>query len=182
MEHLKGERIKKSILAILSVLALIALDQFTKLLAVRSLSPAHGGSDRVLWEGVFRLHYLENRGAAFGILQGQKVFFVIITIVICLFICWAYLHLLPERRFLPLRILCVFVLAGAFGNFIDRVRLNYVVDFFYFEWIDFPVFNVADIYVTCAVFVFVILFLFYYKERDLERIWLGRRKKEEHGV
>ena len=57
-----------------------------------------------------------------------------------------------------------------------------MVDFFYFEWIDFPVFNVADIYVTCAVFVFVILFLFYYKERDLERIWPGRRKKEEHGV
>lgn len=182
MEHLNGERIKKSIIAVLSVLVLIAFDQLTKFWAVRSLSPAQGGSDKVLWNGVFRLHYLENQGAAFGILQGQKVFFVIITIVVCLLISWAYLRLLPERRFLPLRVLCVFVLAGAFGNFIDRVRLNYVVDFFYFEWIDFPVFNVADIYVTCSVFLFVILFLFYYKEADLERIWPGRKKKEDHGV
>ncbi len=52
------------------------------------------------------------------------------------------------KHFLPLRICAVFILAGAFGNMIDRVIRHYVVDFFYFSLIDFPIFNVADIYVT----------------------------------
>ena len=62
-------------------------------------------------------------------------------------------------------------LSGAFGNCIDRIRLNYVVDFLYFKLINFPIFNVADIYVTVAAFLLVILILIYYKEDDLERIF-----------
>jgi len=57
------------------------------------------------------------------------------------------------------------------GNFIDRVFRNYVVDFFYFKLIDFPVFNVADIYVTVAAFAMIILGLFYYKEEDYNKIF-----------
>lgn len=174
------DRKKRSVFALLSALVLVALDQLTKFWAVQSLSPRQGGSDRVLWEGVFRLRYLENRGAAFGLMQGQKILFVVMTVVIVLFICWAYFRIPSEKRFLALRVLCVFVIAGALGNFIDRVRLDYVVDFFYFELIDFPIFNVADIYVTCSVILFVLLFLFYYKEADLARIW-PERKKENHG-
>ena len=60
---------------------------------------------------------------------------------------------------------------GALGNFIDRVFRNYVVDFFYFKLIDFPVFNVADIYVTVAAFAMIILGLFYYKEEDYNKIF-----------
>ena len=63
------------------------------------------------------------------------------------------------------------ILSGAFGNCIDRIRLNYVVDFLYFKLINFPIFNVADIYVTVAAFLLVILILIYYKEDDLERIF-----------
>lgn len=63
------------------------------------------------------------------------------------------------------------VFAGALGNFIDRVFRNYVVDFFYFKLIDFPVFNVADIYVTVAAFAMIILGLFYYKEEDYNKIF-----------
>ncbi len=174
------DRKKSSIAALIGVLLLVALDQLTKFLAVEQLAPAKGGRDVVLWEGVFRLRYLENRGAAFGLLQGQKVLFVIMTVVIGLFVCWTYFRIPLEKRFLALRAVCVFVLAGALGNFIDRVRLDYVVDFFYFELIDFPIFNVADIYVTCSVILFVLLFLFYYKEAELMRIWPGR-KKEHHG-
>ena len=76
-----------------------------------------------------------------------------------------------ERKYLPLRICAVLIVGGAFGNCIDRIRLNYVVDFFYFKLIDFPIFNVADIYVTVAAFLLVILILVYYKEEDLERIF-----------
>ena len=66
-------------------------------------------------------------------------------------------------------------MAGAYGNFIDRLRLGYVIDFFYFNLIDFPVFNVADIYVTVSTIVFCLLLFFYYKEEDLERIVRSRK-------
>ena len=65
----------------------------------------------------------------------------------------------------------MFVTAGAIGNLIDRIRLNYVVDFLYFELIDFPVFNVADCYITVSMFLLVILVLFYYKDEDFSLIW-----------
>ena len=61
-------------------------------------------------------------------------------------------------------------MAGAWGNCIDRITLNYVVDFLYFKLIDFPIFNVADIYVTVAAFAVAILICFYYKDEDFERI------------
>ena len=62
-------------------------------------------------------------------------------------------------------------MAGAFGNCIDRIRLNYVVDFFYFKLIDFPIFNMADIYVTVSAVALILLVFIYYKEEDLERIF-----------
>ncbi len=147
--------------------AMIFLDQITKLLAVTKLKD-HDAF--VLLKGVFELHYLENRGAAFGVMQGKKIFFVVITLVMVVFLIYVYGKLPAEKRFFPLHGICITLFAGALGNFIDRVAHNYVIDFFYFSLIDFPIFNVADIYVTCAVALFVILFLFYYKEADLDRL------------
>ena len=71
-------------------------------------------------------------------------------------------------RYLPLRLCAVGIIAGAWGNCIDRIRLNYVVDFLYFKLIDFPIFNVADIYVTVSTFTMALLICFYYKEEDFE--------------
>ena len=62
------------------------------------------------------------------------------------------------------------ICSGALGNFIDRIAHRYVVDFFYFELIDFPVFNVADIYVTVSAVLLILLILFYYKEDELSQI------------
>ena len=148
------KRITHYITALISVVVLVCIDQFTKYLVVGHLKdrPAY-----VLIRNIFQLEYLENRGAAFGILQNQRVFF--------------YSKVPMERKYLPLRICAVLIVGGAFGNCIDRIRLNYVVDFFYFKLIDFPIFNVADIYVTVAAFLLVILILVYYKEEDLERIF-----------
>ena len=87
-----------------------------------------------------------------------------------LFLIYAFGRIPAEKRFYPLHAICITLFAGAVGNFIDRVVHNYVIDFFYFSLIDFPIFNVADIYVTCAVVLFVILFLFYYKEAELDRL------------
>ena len=87
---------------------------------------------------------------------------------------------LPEvKRLLPLKACIVAIAAGAIGNMIDRVRLGYVIDFFYFELIDFPIFNVADIYVTVAAFALVLLILFYYKEDEIDSFFneIGWKKK-----
>ncbi len=146
---------------------LIGLDQVTKWFAVAKLKD---NDAFVIIKGVFELHYLENRGAAFGVMQGKKVFFIIITIVMVLFLIYAFGRIPAEKRFYPLHAICITLFAGAVGNFIDRVVHNYVIDFFYFSLIDFPIFNVADIYVTCAVALFVILFLFYYKEAELDQL------------
>ena len=161
----------------LGILLLTGLDQITKYLAVKFLSPAENGQDVILWDGVFRLQYLENRGAAFGIMNGEKFFLIVSTLFIFLLLHFLVLHKIPfEKRFLPIRATFLCIMAGAMGNFIDRIRLGYVIDFLYFELIDFPIFNVADIYVTCAVAVCIVLFLFYYKEEELDCI-LSLKKK-----
>lgn len=150
--------------AILSIF-FIWLDQFTKHLAVRNL---RGGSPFVLLPGVFELRYLENHGAAFGMLQGKRIFFLVITFLMIVLLVYIYGKIPLQRKFLALHGICIALFAGAVGNCIDRIVNNYVVDFFYFSLINFPIFNVADIYVTCAMTVFVILFLFYYKEEELD--------------
>ena len=164
----ENSRIRHYAIAIFSVVILVFLDQFTKQMVVQHLK---GHSAYVLIRDVFQLEYLENRGAAFGLLQNQRIFFYISVIVITLAVIWFYGKVPMEKKYLPLRICAVLVVAGAFGNCIDRIRLNYVVDFFYFKLINFPIFNVADIYVTIAAFSLIVLILFYYKEEELERVF-----------
>ena len=115
---------KKQIRIYIYIIGLILIDQLSK---VWALSALRGTEGIAVIPNVFELSYLENRGAAFGILQDHQIFFV--------------------------------------------------VDFFYFKWIDFPVFNVADIYVTVTMILLLILILFFYKEEDLD--FLNRKGK--HG-
>lgn len=159
--------------AILSFIILIVFDQWTKYLAVEHLM---NKEPFIIIDGVFQLRYLENRGAAFGMMQGQQTFFLITGIIAVIVLAYVYFKLPWEKRFLPLRAVAMFIAGGAVGNMIDRVALGYVVDFFYFELIDFPIFNVADIYVTCATIVLALLILFYYKEEELDCLF--PKKKE----
>ena len=165
-----------NILGILSFAVLVLIDQITKHLAVLRLK---GNGPFVLIPDVFELHYLENQGAAFGILQGMRWFFLIITAAIVVLIAYIYVKMPASKRFRFLRVLLVFIAAGAVGNVIDRIRQGYVVDFFYFCLIDFPIFNVADIYVTCAGILLVFAILFYYKDDDLKE--LGQAVKGSRG-
>ena len=80
----------------------------------------------------------------------------------------AYWKMPKTRHYLPMHILAVTITAGAVGNVLDRIRLNYVVDFVYISLINFPVFNVADIYVTVSAVLFFIYVIFYYKEEDFQ--------------
>jgi signal peptidase II len=155
-------------MAVIGTMLLVAFDQLIKYLVVIKLK---GNSPYVLISGVFQLEYLENRGAAFGILQNQRVFFYLCAALIALVVLCFYHRVPMESRFLPLRLCAVFIISGAIGNVIDRIRLNYVVDFLYFKLIDFPIFNVADIYVTLSAIALILLLCVYYKEEDLERIF-----------
>ena len=162
------------VIAVLTVL-LVALDQWTKYLAVLFLKDQ---DPFVIIDGVFELHYLENRGAAFGIMQGQQVFFLVIALIVLLAVVYLFCKMSKDAKFVPLRLIAIAVLAGAWGNMIDRVRLGYVVDFFYFKLINFPIFNVADIYVTVAAFMLVVLILFFYQEEDLNRVFSKKKEQE----
>lgn len=160
----KRKTLKFHVFFWMGTLALLALDRFSKALAVEHLK---GHAPIPILKNVFCLQYLENRGAAFGILQGQKIFFELLAIAVFAIVLLFYLRLPMRPKYYPLYIAMSLLLSGGGGNFIDRVLRNYVVDFFYFELIDFPIFNVADIYVTCSVILFLFLFLFYYKEEDI---------------
>ncbi len=155
---------KSYIIAMISVIAGVFLDQYTKFLAVTHLKDAPFS----IIDGVFELRYLENRGAAFGILQNQQIFFLITGVLLLVFCSILYTKLPMTKRMLPLRICMIAIAAGAIGNMIDRIRLNYVIDFFYFRLIDFPIFNVADIFVTLSTFGIGFLILFYYKDEEID--------------
>lgn len=169
----KGKRIGHYIAAVILAVLGVMLDQFTKYLASAHLK---GQKPFVILEGVFELQYLENRGAAFGLLQDQQFFFLVSVVLIGFVIVWFYTRVPMNQRYLPLRACAVFIMAGAVGNCIDRVTQRFVVDFLYFKLIDFPIFNVADIYVTVATLILAVLLLFYYREEEIEQIYRDQRK------
>ena len=170
----KSLTIKSYIYGIISVVVLLIADQYTKHLAVANLK---GGHDVIIIDKVLRLHYLENKGAAFGMFQNRQIVFAVVAVVMVVFVALMYKRIPHTNRYFLIRFSAVLVVAGAIGNVIDRMLLNYVVDFIYFELINFPVFNVADIYVVVACILFAIGILFYYKDDELEVFSLKKGKK-----
>lgn len=148
------------------LLAVIA-DQITKYQAVAHLK---GKESFVLIKGVLEFSYLENAGAAFGSFQGMQIPLILVTLVIIGVLLWKLYRLPQNRRYVPIRLVGIFLISGAVGNLIDRVKNRYVVDFIYFVPIDFPKFNVADCYVTLSVIALILLLLFYYKEDERDTI------------
>ena len=151
---------------------LLLIDQLTKLWAVKILKPI--GSIKII-HNVLEIYYVENRGAAFGIMQNKQWFFLIITLAVLVGLLWISGKIPEEKHFIPLKVCLYFVGAGAIGNMIDRVFRKYVVDFIYFSLINFPVFNVADIYVVAGVILMVLLIVFVLKDEDLDL----KKKKDE---
>lgn len=163
----------KKLLPIISTILLVLLDQLTKYLTIAKLK---GQQAFVIIENVFEFRYVENRGAAFGIFQGAIPYFIITTLILLAIIVFAYIRLPQTKKMLPLRVLCVLIAAGGIGNLIDRIFRGFVVDMIYFRLIDFPVFNVADCYVTVAEILLIILVLFYYKDEDFAGFYLFKKK------
>lgn len=144
-------------------LILIIADQYTKHLAVKFIKPV--GSVEVI-KNILRFSYVENRGAAFGMLRDARWVFITVTVISVAAIIWWMVFRRPESRLL--RVSLLLILSGALGNLIDRVMLGYVTDMIDVAFIDFPVFNFADCCVVVGAVLFAIYVLFVYKEPEKE--------------
>ena len=157
---------------IIGIVVLTELDQITKALAEARLL---GKPDFKIICDAFVFSYLRNSGAAWGMLSGKINLFLVFTVIVMLIVTYVIINLPATRKYMPLLITCTLLVSGAVGNFIDRVRFGYVRDFIYFKLINFPVFNVADCYVTVSVALLIILILFVYKEDDFEFLRLSKK-------
>ena len=142
---------------ILFALGIVAADQFTKYLTVANIA-LHGHVD--VWPGVVGLTYVQNTGAAWSSFEGMIWLFALVFAVLTVAIVWEF-----SKKRLPFTNLerwCIAVIyGGGLGNMIDRLRLGFVVDMIETEFIEFPVFNVADCFITCGCILLLIhLFLF----------------------
>lgn len=156
---------RQLIIDILIMIILVIIDQYTKMLALTKLK---GNQPFSIINNVFELRYLENRGAAFGMMQNKKILFVIIAAIMVSAVIYFLSKVPMDKKYRLLNTCMLLIGAGAVGNLIDRLTRNYVVDFFYFILIDFPIFNVADIYVSVSCAVLIILILFVYKDSDFD--------------
>ncbi|NQJ71448.1 signal peptidase II [Streptococcus suis] len=137
---------------------LIGLDQIVKAWTVANIE-----LDTVepFIPGFMSLAYLRNYGAAWSILQNQQWFFTIVTLVVVTALIWYYIKQIQGNIWTLFSL--ALMIAGALGNFIDRIRLGYVVDMFHLDFISFPVFNVADMCLSVGV---GILFICIMKEES----------------
>ena len=138
--------------------AVILLDQLSKQWIVNHI-PLN--AIRKCVPGIFSLTYLRNYGAAFSILQNQQWFFTVITLAVVGAACYYFIKNINGNFWFLFGLLLI--ISGGIGNFIDRLRLGYVVDMVHLDFMNFAIFNVADSYLTVGV---VILFIALWKEEE----------------
>lgn len=140
----------------------IIFDQFIKYLTITHLDL---GQSAPGVSGVFDFFYLRNEGASLGMFSGRVNMFIIITIIAVGYL--VYLIIKNRDHHILTRVAYGLTLGGAVGNFIDRVRLGYVVDMFRLEFINFPIFNVADVGLTIGVILLIIVIMFIKNSEDV---------------
>ncbi len=170
-----------SLFTFTGISGLIMLDQLSKAFASSNLK----NSDSVtVIKGFFDLTYVENRGAAWGVLSGRISILVIITVILipvfvfCMLRIYKNKELLDSSKLKSVSLLhfdLILLLSGAVGNFIDRIIKGYVVDFFQFTFFDFPVFNVADCYITIGAVFFIVIYMFLLKDDDITILFKGEK-------
>ena len=156
------------ILMALMALGIVAVDQYTKYLTVANI-PLGGQADAV--KGIFSFTYVQNTGAAWSSFEGMIWLFVLIFVVFTAAIIWEF----SKKRWgftMFERWLIVAVYAGGMGNIIDRIRMGYVVDMIHLDFMDFPVFNVADCFITCGCILLLVHLIFFNKQ-----FWKDEKKK-----
>ncbi len=135
---------------------LLLLDQITKVLIVQTLGPVPGSQQVVLLNDWLSLVYVRNTGIAFGLLRDLSGIFTLVSLLICAVVIYAYLFYLPNQR-VWVKISIGLILGGALGNIVDRLRLEYVVDFIKISW--WPTFNLADTGITLGVLMLALYLL-----------------------
>ena len=140
--------------------AIVAADQLSKLWVVANIE-LFTRVDAI--KGLFHLTYVQNTGAAFSALRGQQWLFALIFCLFAAAIIWEF-----SKKRLPFTLFerwcIVAIFAGGLGNMIDRLRLGYVVDMIEVDFIQFPVFNVADCFITCGCILLLVHLVFFNKE------------------
>ena len=172
------ENQKRKIVYIIPVLVislLVSIDQLTKHIVDSTMKL---GDSKTVIKNIFEISYIRNEGVAWGLFAGKRIIFLIMTCIIIAGCFYVYVNTYKIKKFLLLRMSLVVLVSGAIGNMIDRIKLGYVIDFFYFKPIDFPVFNVADIYVVVSMISIFLLILFKYTNEDFDEIF-GVKKKDD---
>lgn len=141
---------------IVLILTGLVLDQLSKLLVVHSLG---GVRTLPIIKNVFHLTYIQNDGIAFSFLSGKQFFIIAVTLLCVIWLFFILLNAPKSRKWRLFDTGLAMIIAGAAGNLIDRITKGYVVDFFDFRLIGFPIFNVADVFV-CAGAVVVLVAIF----------------------
>ena len=141
---------------------LIAIDQITKWNIVQNFELYQ---EKIIVPGIFSLFYIQNEGAAWGIFQGKMVFFYLVTLIVVGYLIYMFQQEKNKTKLVGISF--ALILSGAIGNFIDRLLNGYVVDMFRLDFINFPIFNVADVCLTVGVALMLIHVLFFEKEEKL---------------
>lgn len=145
----------------LAAAAILALDQWVKHWITVNLPL---GESMPLLPGFMQLRTVHNYGAAWSSFSGMRWLLVGVTSVIVLAVAYAMVRRIVRH---PLGVAaCFLILSGGLGNIIDRVRLGYVVDMFDFQFMNYPVFNVADIAVVCGAVLAAVYYLWFYEKYD----------------
>lgn len=145
---------------------IVLVDQLTKYVAATYLAPS---VSRVVIQGYFNLSYVENHGAAWGMLAGRQLFLIAFSIFTLGFLISKRHALFGSLWGSTLTQALLF--GGVIGNLIDRIRLNHVIDFLDFHWgpSHFPAFNVADASICCGVFLFIVTQWHYDRKKAVAR-------------
>ncbi|MBP3479328.1 MAG: signal peptidase II [Oscillospiraceae bacterium] len=148
------------LLMALFALIIAAADQITKFFVVANI-PLY--ADVPFIPGIIQLTYVQNTGAAFSALSGMRWLFIAIFAVLTLLLLWEYFK--KPLPFTKLERWCLAaVYGGGLGNVIDRIRLGYVVDMIETQFMEFPIFNVADCFITCGCIFLIVHIIFFNKE------------------
>lgn len=140
---------KKYIYLLVGVLILVLLDQIVKELVVKFIS----GNDLILINNFLKFSYVKNTGAAFSIFSGNLLFLIIVTIILISYLIYEYRKTNNKINLFAF----ILIFSGAIGNLIDRISLKYVRDFISFTIFnkDMAIFNVADMYITFGVILYI---------------------------
>lgn len=158
----------RPLISILIILVCVGIDQLTKLLAINNLRDL---ADEIpVINKVFGLYYVENKGISFSMLSSKMALIIIITSIIMLILIYVMIRTPKTKYFMPFSIVLSVIVGGAAGNMIDRIFRGFVIDFIMLDFINFPIFNVADIFVCVGLFILVIFIIFKYKDIDFDFI------------